>query len=97
MKCEILQANKDLSDGHMQSMLRRWFVETEGTVKVLANSLNLGVFNRMVITRDYRILLLLLFSRPTSGIITKSLLSGLRSTCPTRTARPQPSERTSST
>lgn len=33
VKCEILQANKDLSDGHMQSMLRRWFVETEGAVK----------------------------------------------------------------
>ncbi|XP_034026120.1 acetyl-CoA carboxylase isoform X2 [Thalassophryne amazonica] len=33
VKCEILQANKDFSDGHMQSMLRRWFVETEGTVK----------------------------------------------------------------
>nr|XP_033475988.1 acetyl-CoA carboxylase isoform X2 [Epinephelus lanceolatus] len=33
VKYEILQANKDLSDGHMQSMLRRWFVETEGTVK----------------------------------------------------------------
>uniref|UniRef100_A0A667YYB0 acetyl-CoA carboxylase n=1 Tax=Myripristis murdjan TaxID=586833 RepID=A0A667YYB0_9TELE len=33
VKCEILQANKDLSDGHIQSMLRRWFVETEGTVK----------------------------------------------------------------
>uniref|UniRef100_A0A665XDD5 acetyl-CoA carboxylase n=1 Tax=Echeneis naucrates TaxID=173247 RepID=A0A665XDD5_ECHNA len=33
VKCEILQANKELSDGHMQSMLRRWFVETEGTVK----------------------------------------------------------------
>ncbi|XP_040011834.1 acetyl-CoA carboxylase isoform X1 [Xiphias gladius] len=33
VKCEILEANKDLSDGHMQSMLRRWFVETEGTVK----------------------------------------------------------------
>ncbi|XP_041792792.1 acetyl-CoA carboxylase isoform X1 [Chelmon rostratus] len=32
VKYEILQANKDLSDGHMQSMLRRWFVETEGTV-----------------------------------------------------------------
>ncbi|MEQ2248401.1 hypothetical protein ILYODFUR_018807 [Ilyodon furcidens] len=28
-----MEANKDLSDGHMQSMLRRWFVETEGTVK----------------------------------------------------------------
>ncbi|KAG5840360.1 hypothetical protein ANANG_G00187980 [Anguilla anguilla] len=33
VKGEILQANKDLSDGHIQSMLRRWFVETEGTVK----------------------------------------------------------------
>ncbi|AWP07055.1 putative acetyl-CoA carboxylase-like [Scophthalmus maximus] len=33
VKCDILQANKDLGDGHMQSMLRRWFVETEGTVK----------------------------------------------------------------
>ncbi|XP_028270703.1 acetyl-CoA carboxylase 2 isoform X5 [Parambassis ranga] len=33
VKCEILQANNDLSDGHMHSMLRRWFVETEGTVK----------------------------------------------------------------
>jgi len=34
VKREILQADEDLSDGHMQSMLRRWFVETEGTVKV---------------------------------------------------------------
>uniref|UniRef100_A0A3B3XQC9 acetyl-CoA carboxylase n=1 Tax=Poecilia mexicana TaxID=48701 RepID=A0A3B3XQC9_9TELE len=33
VKCEIMEANKDLSDGHMQSMLRRWFVETEGAVK----------------------------------------------------------------
>ncbi|XP_076006847.1 acetyl-CoA carboxylase isoform X2 [Genypterus blacodes] len=33
VKREILQASKDLSDGHMQSMLRRWFVETEGTVQ----------------------------------------------------------------
>lgn len=40
VKCEILQANKDLSDGHMQSMLRRWFVETEGTVKVGVGSLS---------------------------------------------------------
>lgn len=39
VKCEILQANKDLSDGHVQSMLRRWFVETEGTVKVSENAL----------------------------------------------------------
>ncbi|XP_030647474.1 acetyl-CoA carboxylase 2 [Chanos chanos] len=33
VKNEILQANRDLSNGHIQSMLRRWFVETEGTVK----------------------------------------------------------------
>nr|XP_023689141.1 acetyl-CoA carboxylase 2 isoform X5 [Paramormyrops kingsleyae] len=33
VKSEILCANKELSDGHIQSMLRRWFVETEGTVK----------------------------------------------------------------
>uniref|UniRef100_A0AAR2J106 acetyl-CoA carboxylase n=1 Tax=Pygocentrus nattereri TaxID=42514 RepID=A0AAR2J106_PYGNA len=32
-KGEIVQANKDLSNGHIQSMLRRWFIETEGTVK----------------------------------------------------------------
>ncbi|XP_051952491.1 acetyl-CoA carboxylase-like isoform X1 [Xyrauchen texanus] len=32
VKKEIVQANKDLSNGHIQSMLRRWFVETEGTV-----------------------------------------------------------------
>ncbi|XP_063051128.1 acetyl-CoA carboxylase isoform X2 [Engraulis encrasicolus] len=32
-KAEVLAANGDLSDGHIQSMLRRWFVETEGTVK----------------------------------------------------------------
>lgn len=48
VKCEILQANKDLSDGHMQSMLRRWFVETEGTVKVFANAPNVGVFTLMI-------------------------------------------------
>ncbi|XP_046904010.1 acetyl-CoA carboxylase isoform X3 [Hypomesus transpacificus] len=30
---EILQANCDLGNGHIQSMLRRWFVETEGAVK----------------------------------------------------------------
>ncbi|XP_048833144.1 acetyl-CoA carboxylase isoform X2 [Brienomyrus brachyistius] len=33
VKSEILCANKELSDGHIESMLRRWFVETEGTVK----------------------------------------------------------------
>ncbi|XP_010875045.2 acetyl-CoA carboxylase isoform X2 [Esox lucius] len=33
VKAEVLQANPELSDGHIQSMLRRWFVETEGTVQ----------------------------------------------------------------
>ncbi|GCB65673.1 hypothetical protein scyTo_0007767 [Scyliorhinus torazame] len=33
VKQEIIKANQELSDGHIQSMLRRWFVETEGTVK----------------------------------------------------------------
>lgn len=34
VKSEIVQTNGDLSDGHIKSMLRRWFIETEGTVKV---------------------------------------------------------------
>lgn len=55
VKCEILQANKDLSDGHMQFMLRRWFVETEGTVKVFANALNISVFTSMIIAKVLRI------------------------------------------
>nr|QIC50191.1 acetyl-CoA carboxylase 2 [Acipenser sinensis] len=33
VKREILQADGELSDGHIQSMLRRWFVETEGAVQ----------------------------------------------------------------
>uniref|UniRef100_A0A8C2EXL4 acetyl-CoA carboxylase n=1 Tax=Cyprinus carpio TaxID=7962 RepID=A0A8C2EXL4_CYPCA len=33
VKGEIMKANQDLSNGHIQSMLRRWFVEKEGTVK----------------------------------------------------------------
>ncbi|PIO38041.1 hypothetical protein AB205_0134810 [Aquarana catesbeiana] len=33
VKREILHANSELSDIHIQSMLRRWFMETEGTVK----------------------------------------------------------------
>ncbi|XP_061116348.1 acetyl-CoA carboxylase isoform X4 [Conger conger] len=33
VKGQVLRANGELSDGHVQSMLRRWFVETEGTVK----------------------------------------------------------------
>lgn len=34
VKHEILQASPELSHEHTQSMLRRWFVETEGPVKV---------------------------------------------------------------
>ncbi|XP_069788811.1 acetyl-CoA carboxylase 2 isoform X3 [Narcine bancroftii] len=33
VKQTIIEANQELSDGHIKSMLRRWFVETEGTVK----------------------------------------------------------------
>ncbi|XP_018116412.1 acetyl-CoA carboxylase 2 isoform X2 [Xenopus laevis] len=33
VKSEILHANSELSDIHIQSMLRRWFMETEGAVK----------------------------------------------------------------
>ncbi|XP_039771055.1 acetyl-CoA carboxylase 2 isoform X2 [Ornithorhynchus anatinus] len=33
VKNEILLANSELSHVHIQSMLRRWFLETEGTVK----------------------------------------------------------------
>ncbi|CAH2295134.1 acetyl- carboxylase 2 isoform X4 [Pelobates cultripes] len=33
VKSEILRANSELSDFHIQSMLRRWFMETEGAVK----------------------------------------------------------------
>ncbi|XP_063000242.1 acetyl-CoA carboxylase 2 isoform X2 [Elgaria multicarinata webbii] len=32
-KAEILNANSELSNSHIQSMLRRWFLETEGAVK----------------------------------------------------------------
>lgn len=34
VKQEILQASPELNHEHTQSMLRRWFVETEGAVKV---------------------------------------------------------------
>lgn len=34
-------ANSELTDGQIQAMLRRWFVEAEGAVKVKAN---VGVF-----------------------------------------------------
>lgn len=34
MKAEVLKANSELSHIHIQSMLRRWFMETEGTEKV---------------------------------------------------------------
>ncbi|KAM4709981.1 acetyl-CoA carboxylase 2 isoform 2-T2 [Discoglossus pictus] len=33
VKREILEANSELSDIHIQSMLRRWFMENEGAVK----------------------------------------------------------------
>ncbi|XP_069882456.1 acetyl-CoA carboxylase 2 isoform X1 [Dipodomys merriami] len=33
VKREVLQASSELSHDHVQSMLRRWFVETEGAVK----------------------------------------------------------------
>uniref|UniRef100_A0A4W3IZZ0 acetyl-CoA carboxylase n=1 Tax=Callorhinchus milii TaxID=7868 RepID=A0A4W3IZZ0_CALMI len=43
VKREILAANPDLSNGHIESMLRRWFVETEGTVKAYLWDSNLQV------------------------------------------------------
>uniref|UniRef100_A0A670ZXV3 acetyl-CoA carboxylase n=1 Tax=Pseudonaja textilis TaxID=8673 RepID=A0A670ZXV3_PSETE len=33
VKAEILSAHSELSNSHMQSMMRRWFLETEGAVK----------------------------------------------------------------
>lgn len=34
VKVEVLKANSELSHMHIQSMLRRWFMETEGAAKV---------------------------------------------------------------
>lgn len=34
VKKKIQQANSELTDGQVQAMLRRWFVEAEGAVKV---------------------------------------------------------------
>lgn len=34
VKAEILSAHSELSNSHIQSMMRRWFLETEGAVKV---------------------------------------------------------------
>lgn len=34
VKKKIQAANSELTDGQIQAMLRRWFVEAEGTVKV---------------------------------------------------------------
>lgn len=34
VKRKIQAANSELTDGQIQAMLRRWFVEAEGTVKV---------------------------------------------------------------
>ncbi|NXW84959.1 ACAC carboxylase, partial [Alopecoenas beccarii] len=33
VKAEVLKANSELSHMHIQSMLRRWFMETEGAAK----------------------------------------------------------------
>lgn len=38
VKAEILSAHSELSNNHIQSMLRRWFLETEGAVKVWVSS-----------------------------------------------------------
>lgn len=37
VKKKIQQANSELTDGQVQAMLRRWFVEAEGAVKVRLN------------------------------------------------------------
>ncbi|VFV38559.1 acetyl-carboxylase 2 [Lynx pardinus] len=42
VKQEILQASSELSHVHIQSMLRRWFVETEGAVKPRVRGPRLG-------------------------------------------------------
>ena len=34
VKSKISAANSELTDGQIQAMLRRWFVEAEGAVKV---------------------------------------------------------------
>lgn len=38
VKKKIHAANPELTDGQIQAMLRRWFVEVEGTVKVRENA-----------------------------------------------------------
>ncbi|XP_043387181.1 acetyl-CoA carboxylase 1 isoform X3 [Chelonia mydas] len=42
VKQKIHDANPELTDGQIQAMLRRWFVEVEGTVKVLSATLHKG-------------------------------------------------------
>lgn len=37
VKRKIQEANSELTDGQVQAMLRRWFVEAEGAVKVKHN------------------------------------------------------------
>lgn len=39
VKKKIHDANPELTDGQIQAMLRRWFVEVEGTVKVNAKAI----------------------------------------------------------
>lgn len=43
VKKKIHDANPELTDGQIQAMLRRWFVEVEGTVKVSGKALTKGV------------------------------------------------------
>lgn len=38
VKRKIQAANSELTDGQIQAMLRRWFVEAEGAVKVKTHS-----------------------------------------------------------
>lgn len=45
VKKKIQAANSELTDGQIQAMLRRWFVEAEGTVKVKEMLLHFFFFN----------------------------------------------------
>ena len=43
VKAEVLKANSELSPIHVQSMLRRWFMETEGAAKVRPSPASRGI------------------------------------------------------
>lgn len=45
VKRKIQMANTELTDGQVQAMLRRWFVEAEGAVKVTSTAGNLSIFS----------------------------------------------------